>query len=149
MISQVIVLAALIFPQSSAATAPQEASNSPSGFLLWPGGVPPGGLSEKDSFGNHIISISHRDKDGRAEVHDKLVDVMIIQSGEATLVVGGKSVEPITTGSGETQGKSILGGFTRKVHPGDVIRIPAKTPHQFFIPQGGQITYVVIKIAAN
>jgi len=149
MIPQVIVLAALIFPQSSTAAPPQAATNNPPGFLLWPGGIPPGGLSEKDSFGNHTVSISHRDEDGRAEVHDKLVDVMIIQSGEATLVVGGKSVEPITTGPGETQGKSIQGGITRKVRVGDVIRIPAKTPHQFFIPQGGQITYVLIKIAAN
>jgi|SRR6185437_5879838 len=149
MISQVIVLAALILPQASAATPPQAATNDPPGFLLWPGGVPPGGLHEKDSFGNHTVSISHRNKDGLAEVHDKLVDVMIIQSGEATLVVGGKSVEPKITGPGETQGKSIQGGITRKVHPGDVIRIPAKTPHQFFVPQGGQITYVLIKIAAS
>jgi len=149
MISQVIVLAALVLPQSSSATPPQASANDPSGFLLWPGGVPPGGPSEKDSFGNHTISISHRDKDGRAEVHERLVDVMIIQSGEATLVVGGKSVDPVVTGPGETQGKSIVGGITRKVRAGDVIRIPAKTPHQFFIPQGGQITYVLIKIAAS
>lgn len=149
MISEVIVLAALTFPQSFITTLPQLATNDPPGFLLWPGGVPPGGLSEKDSFNNHTISISHREKDGRAEVHDKKVDVMIIQSGEATLVVGGKSVDPVATGPGETQGKSIEGGITRKVHPGDVIRIPAKTPHQFFIPQGGQITYVLVKIAAD
>jgi mannose-6-phosphate isomerase-like protein (cupin superfamily) len=149
MISQVIVLAALIFPQSSPAPRPQSSADNPPGFLLWPRGVPPGGLSEKDSFGNHTISISHRDKDGLAEVHDKFVDVMIIQSGEAKLAVGGTAMEATTTEPGETRGKSIQGGITRELHPGDVIRIPAKTPHQFFVPSGGQITYVLIKIAAN
>jgi mannose-6-phosphate isomerase-like protein (cupin superfamily) len=111
--------------------------------------VPPGGLSEKDSFGNHTISISHRDKDGLAEIHDKFVDIMIVQSGEATLVVGGTAIEPTTIGPGEMRGKSIRGGIKRTLHPGDVIQIPAKTPHQFFIPSGGQITYVLVKIAAN
>lgn len=149
MIFQVIALATLIFPQPSSPPAPQTPAANPPGFLLWPKGVPPGGLEEKDSFGNHTLSISHRDKDGLAEVHDKLVDVMVIQSGEATLVVGGTSVDPVVTGPGETRGKSIRGGVTRKVHAGDVIRIPAKTPHQFFVPHGGQITYVLVKIAAN
>ncbi len=149
MISQVIVLAAIAFPQSSPAPGYQPSTNNPPGVLLWPKGVPPGGLNEKDTFGNHTISISHRDKDGLAEVHDKFVDVMIVQSGQATLVVGGKSVEPTTTGPGETRGKSVQGGITKTVHPGDVIRIPAKTPHQFFIPKGGQITYVLVKIATN
>lgn len=149
MISQAIVLATLIFPQIFSASAPQKSANNPPVFLFWPGGIPPGGISEKDSFGNHTISISHRDKDGLAEVHDKFVDVMIIQSGEATLVVGGKSIEPTTTEPGETRAKSIQGGTTRKIRSGDVIRIPAKTPHQFFVPPGGQITYVLIKISAN
>jgi mannose-6-phosphate isomerase-like protein (cupin superfamily) len=149
MISQVVVLAALIFPQPSPAPRPQPSADNPPGFLLWPGGIPPGGLSEKDAFGNHTLSISHRDRDGLAEVHDKFVDVMIIQSGEAKLVVGGTAIEPTATEPGETRGKSIQGGVTRELHPGDVIRIPAKTPHQFFIPSGGQITYVLIKIAAN
>lgn len=149
MISQVIVLATLLFPQASSARPPQASTNNPPGFFVWPKGVPPGGMSEKDSFGNHTISISRRDKDGLAEVHEKFVDVMIIQSGEATLVVGGQAIDPITTGPGESRGKSIRGGITKTLQPGDVVRIPARTPHQFFVPSGGQITYVLIKIAAN
>jgi mannose-6-phosphate isomerase-like protein (cupin superfamily) len=148
MISPLVLLAVLIFPQPSA--APQQATaGTPPGFVLWPKGIPPGGLSEKDSFGNHVLSISHRDKDGLAEVHDKLVDVMIVQSGEATLVVGGEAIDATTTEPGEIRGKSIRGGIKREVRPGDVIRIPAKTPHQFFVPKGGQITYVLVKIAAD
>ncbi len=140
MIAQLIVLAAMMSPQ---------APSAPQGFVLWPKGVPPGGITEKAPFSNHVLSISHRDKDGLVEVHDKFVDLMVIQSGEATLVVGGTVVEPATTEPGEIRGKSIQGGITRKLQPGDVIRIPAKTPHQFFIPAGGQITYVLVKVAAE
>jgi len=32
---------------------------------------------------------------------------------------------------------------------GDVIHIPAGTPHQFFIAPGSQITYFLVKIAAH
>ncbi len=141
MIAQLVLLTAMMSPQAPA--------NTPQGFVLWPKGFPPGGLTEKAPFDNHTLSISHRDKDGLAEVHDKFVDIMVIQSGEATLVVGGKVIEPTTTEPGETRGKSIQGGLTRKLQPGDVIHIPARMPHQFFIPSGGQITYVLIKVGTN
>jgi mannose-6-phosphate isomerase-like protein (cupin superfamily) len=126
---------------------PPQGTDKPAGFLDWPKGVPPGGLSEKDAFGNHTLSISHRDKDGVVEVHEKFVDVIVVQTGEATLVVGGKVVEPSNTEPGEIRGKSIVGGTKRTVSPGDVIHIAAGTPHQFFIPTGGQITYLLVKIA--
>ncbi len=74
-------------------------------------------------------------------------DVMIIQSGEARLVVGGKGLNMHPTGPGEWQGTSIEGGTTILVSPGDVIHIPAKTPHQFFLLKPGtQITYMLVKV---
>jgi hypothetical protein len=139
MIAQLAILAAMLLPQAP--------TDNPPGFIVWPKGVPPGGLTEKAPFGNHTLSISHRDKDGLVEVHDKFVDVIVIQTGQATLVVGGKVIEPTTTEPGETRGKSIQGGVKRTLSPGDVIHIPAGLPHQFFIPAGGQITYVLVKIA--
>jgi mannose-6-phosphate isomerase-like protein (cupin superfamily) len=126
---------------------PPQAADNPAGFLDWPKGIPPGNLAEKDAFGNHTLSISHRDKDGLAEVHEKFVDVIIVQTGEATLVVGGKVIEPSATEPGEIRGKAIAGGTKRSVSPGDVIHIAAGTPHQFFIAAGSQITYVLVKIA--
>ena len=139
MIMQFVALyATLLLPQAAA---------NPAGFLDWPKGVPPGGLSEKDAFPNHTLSISHRDKDGLVEVHEKFADVIVVQTGEATLVVGGKVIEPATTEPGEIRGKSIEGGVKRVVSPGDVIHIAAGTPHQFFIAHGGQITYVLVKVA--
>src|ERR1035441_9823321 len=121
----------------------------PPGFVIWPKGVPPADLNGKLDFGNHALSISHRDKNGVVEVHEKLVDVFVVQSGEATLVVGGEVAGPRTTGPGEIQGDSIKGGVSKKVAAGDVIHIPVGVPHQFFLDQGKQITYFVVKVAAQ
>jgi hypothetical protein len=36
----------------------------------------------------------YRDADGLPEQHDNVIDVVIVQSGEGTLVVGGKMINP-------------------------------------------------------
>ena len=120
----------------------------PPGFVIWSKGVPPADQKGKLDFGNHALSVSHRDKNGVVEVHEKLVDVLVVQSGEATLVVGGEVIVPRTTAPGEIQGDSIQGGVSNKVSAGDVIHIPAGVPHQFFVDTGKQITYFVVKVAA-
>ncbi len=121
----------------------------PPGFVIWPKGVPPADLKGKLDFGNHALSISHRDKNGVVEVHEKLVDVFVVQSGEAILVVGGEVVGSRATGPGEIQGDSIKGGASKNVSTGDVIHIPAGVPHQFFLDPGKEITYFVVKVAAQ
>jgi mannose-6-phosphate isomerase-like protein (cupin superfamily) len=118
----------------------------PPGFLIWPKGVPPADQKGKVDFGDHALSISHREKNGVVEVHEKLVDVLVVQSGEATLVAGGEVIGSRTTAPGEIQGDSIKGGVSNKVSTGDVIHIPAGVPHQFFVEPGKQITYFVVKV---
>jgi hypothetical protein len=76
-----LVLSAVVFPGSLPAA-------EPNGFVYWPGGVPPQSGSKGARFENHALGISHRDKDGMAEEHANQTDIMVIQSGEATLVVG-------------------------------------------------------------
>jgi mannose-6-phosphate isomerase-like protein (cupin superfamily) len=95
---------------------------------------------------NHWTMIAHREGDGEAEVHEKVVDFFIPQEGEATLVVGGAVVEPRNTGPGEVRGKSIQGGATQKIKPGDIIHIPKNTPHQVLMGGAKQFTYFVIKV---
>lgn len=118
----------------------------PPGFVIWSKGVPPADQKGKLDFGDHALSISHRDKNGVVEVHQKLVDVLVVQSGEATLVVGGEVIGAKATAPGEIQGESIKGGVSNKVSVGDVIHIPAGVPHQFFVAPGQQITYFVVKV---
>jgi mannose-6-phosphate isomerase-like protein (cupin superfamily) len=115
-------------------------------ITVWPKGVPPGGITQKADFGDHLLEISHREKDGRAELHQIKADVMVIQSGTATLVSGGDVIDPVPTAPNEIQGSGIRGGTKQTVGPGDVIEIPVGVPHQFFLAPGQQITYLVIKI---
>lgn len=116
------------------------------GITVWPKGMPPGGIKEKADFGDHLLEISHRESDGRAELHKVKADVMVIQTGTATLVTGGEVIDPVVTGPNEIQGSGIEGGVKRTVGPGDVIEIPAGVPHQFFLAPGTQITYLVVKV---
>ena len=57
--------------------------------------------------------------------------------------------EAAPSGTGEIQGDSIKGGVSKKVSTGDIIHIPAGVPHQFFVDPGKQITYFVLKVAAQ
>ena len=113
---------------------------------IWPKGMPPNGIREKDDYGDHIVSVSHREENGEVEVHEHKDDVMIIQSGEATMVYGGRGIGMHPTAPGEQHGEKIEGGTSVHVSPGDVITIAAGTPHQFFVPKGGQVTYALVKI---
>ena len=38
-------------------------------ITLWPKGVPPGGITQKVNFGNHLFEITHREKNGRCQGH--------------------------------------------------------------------------------
>jgi mannose-6-phosphate isomerase-like protein (cupin superfamily) len=134
-----LLLLALVLPSTSILAQ--------SGTItVWPNGVPPGGIAQKADFGNHLLEIIHRDKDGRAELHKTKADVMVIQSGTATLVYGGKVIDPAPTAPNEIQGSGIEGGQRRTVSPGDVIEIPAGVPHQFLVAPGTPIGYLVVKV---
>jgi len=116
------------------------------GVKIWPKGMPPNGIKEKDDYGDHVVSVSHREKNGVVELHEAKDDVMIVQSGAATFVYGGRGVGMHTSAPGEQQGERIEGGTTVHVELGDVITVAAGTPHQFFVPKGGQVTYTLVKV---
>src|ERR1700755_2026132 len=87
MIHIALLTAALLLPQAAAAPP------TPNGqVLIWQGGVSPQGIDHKDIFANHGLQVSHRDKSGDVEVHLTKADVMVIQSGTATLLYGGEGV---------------------------------------------------------
>jgi mannose-6-phosphate isomerase-like protein (cupin superfamily) len=117
----------------------------PAGLFVWPKGVPPDKGGAK--FSNHSLAVSHRDKDGIPEVHEKMTDIFVIQSGEAQLLLGGQVVGGKTTEPGEMRGGTIKNGMRKNVSAGDVVHIPANTPHQFFVAKGKQVTYFVVKVA--
>jgi mannose-6-phosphate isomerase-like protein (cupin superfamily) len=68
---------------------------------------------------------------GEVEVHETTNHVFIIVEGEATFVTGGKLVGSKQTAPGQIRAGSVEGGQTHHLTKGDVITIPAKTPHWF------------------
>jgi mannose-6-phosphate isomerase-like protein (cupin superfamily) len=101
------------------------------------------------NFGNHTASITHREGDGIAEIHDKMSDLFVVQTGEATLVIGGTVPGVKETAPGEKRGPAIQGGDRKELRPGDVVHIPPGVPHQLLVAKGKTFTYFVLKVASN
>jgi mannose-6-phosphate isomerase-like protein (cupin superfamily) len=100
------------------------------------------------AYSNHAVLLTHREASGEAEIHDTKVDVFFVVAGTATLEVGGQVVNAKKKGP-ETLGSSIRGGVKKTLAPGDIVHIPAKTPHQLLIEPGATFTYVILKVDAK
>ena len=78
-----------------------------------------------------LIVLAQRRTAGEVEVHEKTNHVFIIVEGEATFVTGGTMVDARDTAPDQRRASSAEGGQTYHLTKGDVITIPAKTPHWF------------------
>ena len=78
-----------------------------------------------------LIVLAQRRTAGEVEFHEKTNHVFIIVEGEATFVTGGTMVGARETAPGQRRATSVDGGQTHHLTKGDVITIPAKTPHWF------------------
>jgi mannose-6-phosphate isomerase-like protein (cupin superfamily) len=90
--------------------------------------------------------VAYRNGNGEAELHEKQADLLLIRSGEGTVLVGGKMVEGKPSAPDEVRGKAIEGGTKYPIAAGDVLYIPANTPHQFIVEPGKSFTAMVVKI---
>jgi mannose-6-phosphate isomerase-like protein (cupin superfamily) len=78
-----------------------------------------------------LVVLAQRRSSGEVEVHAKTNHVFIIVEGEATFVTGGTLVGAKQTAPDQTRAESVQGGEIHHLTKGDVITIPAKTPHWF------------------
>ena len=76
-----------------------------------------------------LVILANRRGSGEVEVHDKTNHIFIIVEGEATFVTGGTLVGAKNTAPGQIRAASVQGGTTHQLKKGDVITVPAKTPH--------------------
>ncbi len=104
------------------------------------GGVLIGDLPDR----GYQVHTSRRNEPGMVEVHTLDTDVFQVLSGSATLVTGGTMVGGKETGPNEWRGTEIQGGESRKIAKGDVVVIPAGTPH-WFKAIDGPVTYFAVK----
>jgi mannose-6-phosphate isomerase-like protein (cupin superfamily) len=104
---------------------------------------------ELQRYSNHYTMVAYRSATGSSEVHEHEADVFFIVSGGATLVTGGRMVNPKEQKPGELRGTSIEGGEKKRIAAGDVMHIPAGTPHQLLVEKGSPITYFVVKVTGQ
>ena len=69
-------------------------------------------------FPNDSAMLVHRESDGPPEWHETQVDVFFVQSGSATLVLGGTLVNGETVGPHEKRNGTIQDGIRRKLSAG-------------------------------
>jgi mannose-6-phosphate isomerase-like protein (cupin superfamily) len=96
-----------------------------------------------------LVVLAQRRKSGMVEYHEHTNHVFIIAEGEATLIVGGTMVNPKETGPGQTRADAIDGGETFHLSKGDVVTIPAKTPHWFKEVPTTTVAYYAINIESD
>ncbi|MFP5234302.1 MAG: hypothetical protein ACLGSD_00245 [Acidobacteriota bacterium] len=87
-----------------------------------------------------------RSKSGGAEIHAHFDDVMVVLGGSATLITGGAVVNAKTDAHGETKGTEIMNGVKHTLVKGDIIHVPAGTPHQLVLPPNGEFSAFVVKV---
>jgi mannose-6-phosphate isomerase-like protein (cupin superfamily) len=89
------------------------------------------------------VSGSYRDKAGVVEVHEKETDVFYVSDGEATLIAGGTRVKAKNAAADNRY--DVEGGKTFHLTKGDIMIIPAGSPHWFKdVPKS--ISYHLVKL---
>jgi glc operon protein GlcG len=96
-----------------------------------------------DASDKYMVHASRREKPGLGELHTKDADIIYVLDGTAEFVTGGTLVEPKNIAADEIRGKEIAGGETRHLSKGDVIIVPAGTPHWFKTVSAPFLYYVV------
>ncbi len=98
------------------------------------------------NYNGHYTMLTARTASGGAEMHGRYADFLIVIDGEGTEMTGGTIVDRKDGANGETRGKTLEGATAHVLHKGDVIHIPAGTPHQAIEAPGQSITIYVIKV---
>ena len=99
-----------------------------------------------EKYPHHFTMLAFRQRSGGGELHQNFADVFFILDGHATVVTGGSLVDQTTSAPGELRGKSVEGGTSQQVKAGDIVHIPAGTPHQTMVKEGDTVTYFVVKV---
>ena len=93
-------------------------------------------LSQRPNFGvgrinsgdDYAINMIRRTAPAGAIIHQNAAEIHYIVEGAGVLTTGGISVKPDANGSAPA---SIEGGYSKRVSVGDLVFIPAGTPHQY------------------
>ncbi len=100
--------------------------------------------------GKASVAMLHRVKpEASALIHDYVTETYYILSGSGTFVTGGslggaKPTDLTRVNAGMSQTGTRIGGTAQRVKPGDIVMVPAGTPHSFS-ELDGPISYLVYR----
>lgn len=100
-------------------------------------------------YGNHYLMLAYRAETGSSELHQSEADIFIVESGSATIITGGKLLNGHTVKTGEIRGSGIEGGERHSLAAGDIVHIPAGTPHQLLLDKSKPFSYFVVKVSGQ
>lgn len=103
------------------------------------GGMTTSNVATNDQYN---INIVHRDTPAGAIAHSGNTELHYIIQGAGSIVTGGTIVKGATAGDA-----TIDNGVTRRVTKGDVVIVPANTPHWYKQVEGG-FTYLEVRWVA-
>jgi mannose-6-phosphate isomerase-like protein (cupin superfamily) len=95
--------------------------------------------------GAYKLDAGRREAPGEVEYHERVVDVMHVVRGSATVVTGGEMRDVREVGPGELRASSTDGGTPHSLGEGDVLAIPSGVPHQF-TRVSDPFLYFVVKV---
>lgn len=101
-----------------------------------PGGMSSSAVSNTDQY---RINVVHRVKPAGALTHAGNTELHYIIDGSATIVTGGTIVRGATPGAA-----TIDNGVAQRVAKGDVIIVPANSPHWYSVVDGS-VTYLEVR----
>lgn len=93
-----------------------------------------------------LVVLANRRGAGEAEYHDKTNHIFIMVEGEGTVITGGTLVNPKRTAPDQMRAEGINGGEVHHLAKGDVITIPAKTPHWWKEVPTKTVAYYAVNI---
>ena len=105
-----------------------------------------GGIAVLADYKTHSIRLVARTTSGGGEIHVHFDDVMLVTEGTATLITGGTLIAQRTESDGELRGSGIKDGQSQTIAVGDVIHVPAGTPHQLMVAPGTNYSSMVVKV---
>jgi mannose-6-phosphate isomerase-like protein (cupin superfamily) len=93
-----------------------------------------------------LVVLANRRGAGQVEYHEHTNHIFIMVEGDATFITGGNMVGAKRTSPDQMVATSIEGGETHHLVKGDVITIPAKTPHWWKEMTGKTVAYYAVNI---
>jgi len=96
-----------------------------------------------------LLVLANRREAGGVEYHEHTNHIFIIVDGEATFITGGTMVGAKRTSPEQMTATSIDGGETFHLSKGDVITIPARTPHWWKEISTKTVGYYAINIESK